>query len=246
MSFHCDVCCTTLQTEKSYQNHLQTASHKARTDPHTRTYKCECGKSYSASKSLWLHRQTCTVSLEAKATSLPLEQQVDAMRDQIKAQDRKNEEMQNQINQLLDIASSKPVAAANCETQNNTVIEDVLSRISQLEKLKTRVSQIEMKLMRQDSKRCKIPDRIRLDICTKQNGQCKGCDQVLGDFFQLDHIVALRFGGTNDVTNLQALCGQCHNEKSALESIHQLEIQEAVSTILEKHKESRRLNMATS
>jgi hypothetical protein len=25
MSFHCDVCCTTLQTEKSYQKHLQTA-----------------------------------------------------------------------------------------------------------------------------------------------------------------------------------------------------------------------------
>jgi len=144
----------------------------------------------------------------------------------------------------------------NSQIESESSQNIIDAKVSQLEleltNVLSRVSQLEEKIKRQptiiykDSKRCKIPDHVRLDICTKQNGQCKGCDQVLGDFFQLDHIVALRFGGTNDVTNLQALCGQCHNEKSALESIHQLEIQEAVSTILEKHKESRRLTMPTS
>lgn len=29
----------------------------------------------------------------------------------------------------------------------------------------------------------------------------------------VDHIVPLRQGGSNDVSNLQALCDQCHNKK---------------------------------
>jgi len=140
MSFHCDVCCTTLQTEKSYQKHLQTASHKARADPQSKTYKCECGKSYASAPSLCFHRRHCMEAQNARIATLPLEEQVVEMRDQIKAQDAKIQEMQNQINQLLEIASSKPVATTtietqnnitnNIETQNNTTIENVSIHIN--------------------------------------------------------------------------------------------------------------------
>ncbi len=33
----------------------------------------------------------------------------------------------------------------------------------------------------------------------------------------VDHIQALRAGGTNDLTNLQGLCGACHSRKTATE-----------------------------
>ncbi|WP_430229892.1 HNH endonuclease [Nitrosomonas communis] len=34
---------------------------------------------------------------------------------------------------------------------------------------------------------------------------------------ELDHIVPLHKGGTNDDENLQGLCQKCHSEKSAME-----------------------------
>jgi len=34
---------------------------------------------------------------------------------------------------------------------------------------------------------------------------------------EVDHIVPLRAGGTNDAENLQALCKSCHSRKTAIE-----------------------------
>lgn len=227
--FNCAACNLDFTTKRGLESHYKTKKHFSGNAD--KKFKCDCGRSFSFRQGLHNHKQSCTYVAVNN--------------------DEENSEIESQSSQVISIDTrvSQIESVLRKKTEELT---DVLSRLSQLEKVKTSVSQLEAKIKRQptiiyqDNKRCKIPDHVRLDVCTKQNGQCKGCDQVLGDFFQLDHIVALRFGGTNDDSNLQALCGQCHNEKSALESIHRLEIQEAVSTILEKHKESRRLNMATS
>lgn len=49
----------------------------------------------------------------------------------------------------------------------------------------------------------------------KQNPLCKECQRVATD---VDHIIALRDGGTNKFTNLQALCHSCHSRKTAREN----------------------------
>jgi len=213
---NCERCSLTFKSKKTLQKHFTSKKHEDGNPE--KKYKCNCGLSFHFRQGLHKHKQSCTFVLPSEDNS------------QIESESSQN---------IIDAKVSQ--LELNLEEKAKE-LTDVLSRLSQLEEKIKRQPTIIYK----DSKRRKIPVHVRLDICTKQNGQCKGCDQVLGDFFQLDHIVALRFGGTNDDSNLQALCGQCHNEKSALESIHRLEIQEAVSTILEKHKESRRLNMATS
>ena len=225
MSDRCELCCISFKSPNYLQKHLLSKKHIDRQQQNVKLYTCVCGKMYTSRNTCYVHRRTCPVH---KRSTMTVEEQIAEMRNTIDEERERHELERSQLELDLEEKAKE--------------ITDVLSRLSQVEaKIKRQPT-----IIYQDNKRCKIPDQVRLDICTKQNGQCNGCDQVLGDFFQLDHIVALRFGGTNDDSNLQALCGQCHNEKSALESIHRLEIQEAVSTILEKHKESRRLNMATS
>lgn len=50
--------------------------------------------------------------------------------------------------------------------------------------------------------------------------KCAGCSSMLDEGYQVDHILPLFKGGTNDISNLQPLCGTCHNKKSIRERIN--------------------------
>lgn len=52
----------------------------------------------------------------------------------------------------------------------------------------------------------------------RAKGKCESCGTPLlpGDW-ECDHLVSLRKGGTNDVTNLRVLCRPCHKGKTAAE-----------------------------
>jgi 5-methylcytosine-specific restriction endonuclease McrA len=56
-------------------------------------------------------------------------------------------------------------------------------------------------------------------IYKRDGGHCCMCKRVI-DLYdsQLDHRVALQFGGNNDETNLWTLCTECHTGKSAREA----------------------------
>ena len=41
----------------------------------------------------------------------------------------------------------------------------------------------------------------------------------LSHTFEVDHKIRLDLGGSNDVTNLVALCRECHGEKTAMENM---------------------------
>lgn len=58
---------------------------------------------------------------------------------------------------------------------------------------------------------------VRLQIAWGQNWQCNSCRQVLHWTFEVDHVVALCAGGSNEFSNLQALCVKCHKMKSMRE-----------------------------
>ena len=63
-------------------------------------------------------------------------------------------------------------------------------------------------------KRKKISKVVRQQIAEKQQNTCGECKQLLSIHFQLDHVIALQFGGTDEESNLMALCCECHNIKS--------------------------------
>lgn len=55
-------------------------------------------------------------------------------------------------------------------------------------------------------------------VAANQNWKCGKCQQQLTAWFEVDHTKRLDQGGTNDVSNLVALCRNCHGEKTSMEN----------------------------
>jgi hypothetical protein len=53
-------------------------------------------------------------------------------------------------------------------------------------------------------------------VASSQNWTCNHCKQQLDATYEIDHIIELQNGGTNDITNLVALCRNCHGKKTML------------------------------
>ena len=56
-------------------------------------------------------------------------------------------------------------------------------------------------------------------VASRQNWKCKACNCQLPAWFEVDHKVRLDRGGDNHIDNLEALCRNCHGEKTASENI---------------------------
>jgi len=56
-------------------------------------------------------------------------------------------------------------------------------------------------------------------VASMQDWKCKHCKKTLTAWFEVDHVKRLEHGGTNDVTNLVALCRECHGQKTAFENM---------------------------
>jgi len=61
-----------------------------------------------------------------------------------------------------------------------------------------------------------VPDRVYDRVWERCNGHCKQCTRAIrpGDLHHVDHIKALANGGQNRESNLQILCGWCHQGKT--------------------------------
>ena len=56
-------------------------------------------------------------------------------------------------------------------------------------------------------------------VASMQDWKCGQCNKKLSHTFEIDHKIRLEYGGDNDVTNLVALCRECHGEKTAMENM---------------------------
>jgi hypothetical protein len=56
-------------------------------------------------------------------------------------------------------------------------------------------------------------------VASMQDWKCGQCNKKLSHTFEVDHKIRLDHGGSNDVTNLVALCRECHGEKTAMENM---------------------------
>lgn len=56
-------------------------------------------------------------------------------------------------------------------------------------------------------------------VASIQDWTCGQCNKKLSHTFEVDHKIRLEHGGGNDVTNLVALCRECHGEKTAMENM---------------------------
>ena len=56
-------------------------------------------------------------------------------------------------------------------------------------------------------------------VAANQNWLCGDCKRQLPAWFEVDHVIALHNGGSNEVSNLVALCRDCHGKKTAMDRI---------------------------
>lgn len=51
-------------------------------------------------------------------------------------------------------------------------------------------------------------------VAASQTWKCNICQNILNECFEVDHIQCKKDGGTDEITNLQALCPNCHRSKT--------------------------------
>ena len=75
-----------------------------------------------------------------------------------------------------------------------------------------------------NEKNCKIHKRnvsslTKKMVASNQQWKCGGsCNQTLDYTYEIDHHIPLFKGGSNEVSNLIALCRNCHGKKTLLEN----------------------------
>ena len=57
-------------------------------------------------------------------------------------------------------------------------------------------------------------------VAAQQNWRCGHCQKQLPAWFEVDHIKRLEYGGSNDISNLSALCRECHGKKTTEEHLN--------------------------
>ncbi|MCT7975923.1 HNH endonuclease [Laspinema olomoucense] len=64
--------------------------------------------------------------------------------------------------------------------------------------------------------RIRIPAAVRVYVWERDRHQCQSCGKTEQETeLNIDHIIPLAMGGSNDISNLQTLCRQCNQRKSA-------------------------------
>ncbi|MEO1691583.1 MAG: HNH endonuclease [Cyanobacteria bacterium J06631_6] len=62
--------------------------------------------------------------------------------------------------------------------------------------------------------RIKIPQSVRKYVLQRNNYQCQSCGKQEAEAkLNIDHIIPLATGGSNDISNLQVLCSRCNQQK---------------------------------
>ena len=57
-------------------------------------------------------------------------------------------------------------------------------------------------------------------VAASQNWKCGRCQKVLDATYEIDHKIELQYGGSNHVSNLAALCLNCHRKKTLQNNIN--------------------------
>ena len=59
-----------------------------------------------------------------------------------------------------------------------------------------------------------VSESTKKYVASNQGWKCLKCSQTLDATYEVDHIKPLHQGGSNDVSNLRALCRNCHGKKT--------------------------------
>jgi hypothetical protein len=81
------------------------------------------------------------------------------------------------------------------------------------------ISQQQRNMLSQKPIKRSVSETKKKYVASMQDWKCGQCNKKLTHTFEIDHKIRLEYGGGNDVTNLVALCRECHGNKTALENM---------------------------
>uniref|UniRef100_A0A6C0HK21 C2H2-type domain-containing protein n=1 Tax=viral metagenome TaxID=1070528 RepID=A0A6C0HK21_9ZZZZ len=227
----CELCKKTFTRMQSLDRHNASKMHEIRSSL-LKKYTCECGKYYIHQQSLRNHKMKCEFEgpkiTPTFSTPLPEQTAFEKMQQEL---EKTKEEMQQEINETKD----------ELEKMKEVINETKEKMQQELDKTKD-----EIKKMKEDIKKIKgepksrdirkqINKETRTEVVIEQENKCGECKEELSLYFQIDHVVGIQFGGTNDKSNLMALCCECHTKKSIAENKCRRQIKEAIQTILREN-----------
>ena len=64
-----------------------------------------------------------------------------------------------------------------------------------------------------------LSESVKKKVASDQKWNCNNCKLILDATYEIDHVKPLYQGGTNDIENLQALCRNCHGNKTLEDKI---------------------------
>ena len=214
---HCDICNLDYKTNEYYRRHLITRRHYERSsDVKTSKHDCVCGRYYTHIQSLYVHRRKCKQHQNMKATEKP-----------VPIPTKPAEVITKPCNDNIIEEMQQTIEAHKRERQ---IMKDEIARL--FHAAATAAAATVKKETTTKDKRKKIGKGIRLQIAENQHNMCGECETILSPYFQLDHVVGLQFGGTDEESNLMALCYECHVRKSICENQCRKQIRDSIQAIL--------------
>jgi len=90
------------------------------------------------------------------------------------------------------------------------ILEDFDKERRRFEKLKTKFDEIQT--VDSDSKRHRIPEKVRIEVWRRDGGKCARCESRVN--LEYDHIVPISKGGSNTARNIELLCEKHNRSKS--------------------------------
>ena len=254
----CECCKKTFSRMQSLDRHNNSKLHEIRSSSNNvKKYTCDCGKSYLHQQSLRNHKMQCsfegvvvavaaTVPTPPSVTKIMKENPIEAMQKKLVIYEKERIDQKKIVESMqkkFDVQKTNNIAMQRkFDVQQNT-IKSMQQKIDLIAILlqngaghestsTTPDSQCLTQTQKSRDKRKKISKDMRQHVVNKQGNACGMCKLVLTPYFELDHIIGLQFGGTDDEANLMALCRECHAEKSIKENQCRPQIKDAIQTIL--------------
>ena len=127
-----------------------------------------------------------------------------------------NKNSSNMIPHLFDLTSSGEEPGGFVGTTNNIINGNVCGEPSM-----SALHHSNSKLRAGGSKPTKrsVSETKKKYVASNQGWKCGDCGKQLNAWFEVDHKIRLDQGGSNEVTNLVAMCRECHGSKTAMENM---------------------------
>ena len=119
------------------------------------------------------------------------------------------------LSPLMDLTNIREQFSSFTPNKNNTTIQG--NSVGGFSQQYSSITPQQKRMLQSggngSSKRC-VSEAKKKYVAASQQWKCAMCSNILDATYEVDHKVDLQYGGTNHVSNLAALCPNCHRKKT--------------------------------